>query len=66
MKDAVKKLDEAIAIIESYPRLLYYFSTPLKCLYSMKYDRKILAEYLERYPDITNIREGALFQCEED
>lgn len=47
--DVVKKLDEAIALIESRPDMLYYWSTPLKCLYSMKYDRKILADWVDRY-----------------
>jgi hypothetical protein len=47
--DVVKKLDEAIELIESRPDMLYYWSTPLKCLYSLKYDRKILADWVDRY-----------------
>lgn len=46
---AVKKLDEIIEIIESRPELLYYWSTPLKCLYSLKYDRKRLAYWCNKY-----------------
>jgi hypothetical protein len=50
MADVVKKLDEIVALLESRPNTLYYWSTPLKSLYTLKSERKTLAEFAERHP----------------